>query len=173
MGTRGPTPNPSAVKRLNGDRRRNPRPCGRAADPLKRLPTAPKSLEIEAKRFWKAAGTVLVEGGRLTESDLPLFRELAEAAGMVARLRAAVGADLTVPGSSGQAVVNPLLVECRQWAAALARLAERFGLTPGARLRIAPPPASPPGADERRLAEFIDRGGPMAATAADEGEAPS
>ena len=153
MGFKGPVPVPDDEKVKRGtfrkDRSAETKGIGVSGKTLTRTPPVPADLMPEAKGFWRESARNLVKMRMLAESDLPMFRQLCEAYGMSVKCRMAAGDDLIVKGGSAQDVINPLLTESRQWFKTMTQLAERFGLTPGARARTVTP-APPDGGGPKK-----------------------
>jgi Phage terminase, small subunit len=75
-------------------------------------------------------------GGEIRATDLPALRRLFELRHLQAEAMAAMSAEPMVIGSTGQPVLSPFAAEVHRLEAAIAKLEDRFGLTPLARLRL-------------------------------------
>jgi len=147
MGKTGAIPITDAVRKMRGTARKdrlaknNPKaqPQG---EYLTVAPRAPRDLMKEAKPHWRVLAKELVANRMLAESDLTAFRTLTEAYGMYTMYLKAGDSKPMVNNK-----VNQAYVQARQWHNRANTLAERFGLTPGARARVAPPAETKESAD--------------------------
>ena len=88
-------------------------------------PRTPAGLGPDGRRLWRA----VVDEFELRADELLLLDKAARTADDCARLDAAVASGpLTVPGSTGQPVAQPLLREARQSRALLGALIRQLGL---------------------------------------------
>ena len=114
MGQRGPSPEPTALKVLKGDR---PSRINRAEPvPAGGMPPAPKSLSIGARYVWKRLAKDLHAKGLLTIWDRDAFQVYCE---LIAAFHTATR-ELNVR-------------EQKELAGTIRQYAREFGLTPSAR----------------------------------------
>ncbi len=86
---------------------------------------APGGLGVAGKRLWKEVSA----GYTLREDELCVLEDACREVDLVARLQAEVDAGpLLVPGSRGQDIPHPLLMEVRQHRLLLARLLRQLQL---------------------------------------------
>lgn len=137
MGARGPMPKPTNIKRLEGNpgcrklNDREPQPTG--------PPVRPDFVNGEAATEWDRCISAMPDGV-YTNADGPvlavycvawvLFRN---ALGQVAR------EGMTSVGSQGQKVTHPSLATVAKQAEIILRAADRLGMSPSARSRLAMP----------------------------------
>jgi len=136
MGQRGPTPKPSALKKLEGTYR--PNRARREAFP--ELPDdliPPDWLSEPAQAKWHELAPVLADNGLLTECDLDT---LAIYCATWVRWKDAEAAlqreGMTTTAQSGYKQVSPFYTIASKSQAELRALADRLGLNPSARSRI-------------------------------------
>lgn len=139
---RGKAPDPTRATRKTGNR---PKP-GEAkvskeivptvvVNPARVLPQPPEGLPDGAVEVWKRVVDELDTRG-LKETDLEAVTMLAHAAWTHAETRRKIAKmGVLVKGPRGP-MVNPLLKVARDEASTYLRLANEFGLTPAARLRL-------------------------------------
>jgi P27 family predicted phage terminase small subunit len=141
----GPRPTPTYLKLIRGNpgcRKIKPEP--QPTIPRK-APEPPDFLSDEAKAEWARVVPQLRVLGLLTALDTPLLAGYCQAYGrwiaaerILARL-AAENPDtqgLTITGTMGSPMVNPMLKIARFCAADVLRFAAEFGFSPAARTRI-------------------------------------
>lgn len=141
---RGKAPDPTRAVRKTGNR---PLP-GEAKpskeivpaailEPLRTLPEPPETLPEGAVEVWKRVVEELDARG-LKETDLEAVTMLAHAAWTHSETRKQIAKTgvLVKDARSGRPIVNPLLKVARDEANTYLRLANEFGLTPAARLRL-------------------------------------
>src|SRR6266702_4663918 len=131
MGSRGPVPIPSALKRAQGVRparinAQEPRPARTPVEP-------PYELSEEVRAVWDRLAPDLERTGVLTAWDVDLFAEYCETVVLLRRAHTPVEAGLLVRGRSGAPVTNPAWRNLRDLVAQMRALAQEFGLTPSAR----------------------------------------
>jgi P27 family predicted phage terminase small subunit len=136
--TRGPPPEPTALRILRGNPSR--RPLNRnephpQSDP--ECPKPPGFLFGHAADEWRRIGPELHANGLLTRLDTTTFAVYCTAYG---RWRTAEEMlekeDLVTPGSSRNKVTNPILKIAVEAARDVIRYGNEFGLTPSARARV-------------------------------------
>lgn len=94
----------------------------------RRPPPKPRDLRAAGRRLWAD----VVEAYELGPDEYAALREAARCLDELDDLRAALRPDqLTVEGSAGQPVANPLLEQVRKHRLVLDRLLERLGLPAG------------------------------------------
>ena len=141
---RGKAPDPTRARRGTGNRPKpgEARPSREIVpaiilDPAHALPEPPDTLEDGAKQIWLRVVAELDTRG-LKETDLEAVTMLAHAAWAHAETRRWINAQGVVVKDprNGRPMVNPLLKVARDEASTYLRLANEFGLTPAARLRL-------------------------------------
>jgi P27 family predicted phage terminase small subunit len=109
-------------------------------------PEAPSYLDPLGRERWNEIAPALHAAGLLTECDLATLAVHCEA---FARWRVALdllkAAPLTVVGSMGNAVPNPLVGIARSAAADMVATAKEFGLSPASRSKVSPTEPPTPG----------------------------
>lgn len=142
---RGRKPKPAALRNLQGNPGKRAIRAGAVCAP--HSGRCPRYLDGEAKKKWKNMAALLLGMGLLTEADedaLALYcqswSDFLEARLLVAALGLVVW-DVDAEGQpTGSGKPNPAVaVADRAWARLLRLMAE-FGLTPSARMRVAPAP---------------------------------
>ena len=136
MATRGRKPTPTALKVLEGNpgkRKLN----DREPQPLKKAPSCPAWLELEAKKEWRRLAKQMEAIGILTEIDRAAFAGYCQA---YARWKEAEefisqhGTIVRTPSGYWQQV--PQVSIAQTYLKVMNKFAEQFGLTPAARSRI-------------------------------------
>jgi len=136
MATRGRTPKPTALKKLEG----NPghRPLNeREPQPKKKLPSCPGWLEKEAKKEWRRLCKALDEMGILKDVDMVVFADYCQS---YARWRQAEeflserGLFYITP--SGYPQQFPQVQIALNYSKQMIQHAKEMGLTPAARSRL-------------------------------------
>jgi phage terminase small subunit len=92
--------------------------------PSAKPPRAPAGLETPGRAFWRS----VVEIYELGVDDTVVLEATCRTLDRIRALDVAIGDQLTVPGSKGQMVVNPLVAEQRQQRILLSRLLRQLGL---------------------------------------------
>ena len=134
MGRRGPAPQPTSLKLLNGgypERVNLHEPVPRPA-----LPKLPVDVSDEVRAVWDRLVGELVEMGTARAADQDCLYALCEA--IVTHRRACrrlAAEDVIIDGLHGP-VRNPVVAQARDAANLVRALAQEFGLTPSARSRI-------------------------------------
>lgn len=111
---------------------------------LDQIPSAPRRLNLYAKKAWRDIGTTLVETNTLQNIDLVVFEELANLFGWCRYFREKLG-----DGPSAFSITSERLAyekKAKYWHAEYHRyhklfvdLARRFGLDPSSRSQVQPP----------------------------------
>lgn len=147
---RGRKPKPAALRRLEGNRSRRPMP----ATAVPALPDVPWPLNRGAKREWEKLALLLHEHDLLTALDGRAVAALAQVTMNFRRAQRALDKyGPVVRGSRGSLVANPAAGVLRDSLATMIRLLGEFGLTPSARMRVAPVGKTPP--DENEFEKFL------------------
>lgn len=125
---------PNHLKILSGEResrinRNEPLPTETSVEP-------PAELSEAARKVWDKLAPDLEDKGCLSIWDVPLFAAFCESAALYRECLNRMGADLTVPGSLKNEVVNPLWRIAKDAADVMVRIGGRFGLTPSDRAGI-------------------------------------
>jgi P27 family predicted phage terminase small subunit len=108
------------------------------ADPITKVPAAPKGMSDEAKAEWRRVLPVLVERRVLSAADLAACERYCEATGDIAIARAAIAADgAYVLNRLGELKRHPAFATLRESTAEARRWAAELGLTPASRSRVA------------------------------------
>jgi P27 family predicted phage terminase small subunit len=151
----GPTPEHPNLRLLKG----NPgkRPARSPPEPARaeQCPPPPGHLSEYARQEWEAVAPELFRLGLLTVLDISALAVYCSAAAQLRQAEEAIeqmakrdprGHALTIKGSAGSQVTNPLLRIASQAMDDMRRIGAEFGLTPNARLRLSgitpPPPPS-------------------------------
>jgi P27 family predicted phage terminase small subunit len=108
------------------------------ADPITKVPAAPRCMSDEAKAEWRRVLPVLVERRVLSAADLAACERYCEATGDIAIARAAIAADgAYVLNRLGELKRHPAFATLRESTAEARRWAAELGLTPASRSRVA------------------------------------
>jgi P27 family predicted phage terminase small subunit len=146
MGQRGPAPKPTQTKVLQGTYRPDRAPGEVFPEPPDDL-TPPDWLSEPARDKWSELAPILADQGLLTECDLDI---LSLYCNTWVRWREADDAlqreGMTTTAQSGYQQVSPYYTIASKSQAELRALADRLGLSPSARSRIAIQPK--PGKEE-------------------------
>ena len=136
MGMRGPSPKPSAIRVLEGNRSR--RPLNDAEPrPNPVPPKCPKHLDAEAKREWKRIVPILSRMRVLTEADGHSLANLCQAYSTMVRAQTKLNeSGLLLKTPSGYVQQSPLLGIVNSCVETITKLSREFGLTPASRSRI-------------------------------------
>lgn len=135
MGRSGPSPKPTALRLLHGDRkdRINQREPVPSAEPM----TPPENVTPEVRAVWDFTARHLVIMGTASASDRDALHAYCEAVVAHAKASAVLAqTSILVKGIHGGMVRNPALQIQRDAARTLLRFAQEFGLTPSARSTI-------------------------------------
>lgn len=117
----------------NRGRKAEPQPI---ADPIRKVPSAPKDMSAEAKAEWRRVMPVLVERRVLSKADIAACERYCEATGDVTIARARIKLDGDyLTNSRGELKRHPAFVTVRESAAEARRWAAELGLTPASRSR--------------------------------------
>lgn len=137
MGSRGPQPQPTALKILNG----NPgkRPLNRNAPRPKNKPTMPAGMSEPAKAVWVEVIRDYGATGVLTGLDSHILRGYCEAVVRYEHGAALLEASgpLVMGARKGELVKSPMHQVVRDDADLMIRFADRLGCTPSARNALA------------------------------------
>ena len=149
----GPPPEHPHLRLLKG----NPgkRPARSPPEPARadECPPPPTHLNGYAKETWLQVAPELFRLGLLTLLDMGPFAAYCSAAAQLRQAEEAIermakqdprGHALTVKGSAGSQVKNPLLRIASQAMADMQRIGAQFGLTPSGRLRLSGVQPTPP-----------------------------
>ena len=155
MGRRGPSPAPTKLKLLRGERRPS-RVNYREPKPAAGLPQMPADLAPGASVAWQRVMAGLGPTGVLTAVDHDVLRAYAEVVDryVAAAIALAASGPLIRGTRGGELVRNPLHAIVRDNATLLITLARELGTTPSARSGLRAPQSAEPGA---RLATFLAR----------------
>jgi P27 family predicted phage terminase small subunit len=139
MGRRGPAPQPTALKLLKGETRRQ-RLNRDAPKPVQRLPLKPGNMDERANEVWDRQMEAMAATGVLTPVDGDALRAYCEA---VARYEQAAvllaGSGPLVKGArTGELVKNPLHQIARDNAVLIRLFARELGFVPAGREGIHP-----------------------------------
>ena len=156
MGRRGPSPAPTALKLLRGERRPS-RVNYDEPKPLFHLPAKPAGLSAGAALVWERVIAELGHTGVITVADADVLRAYAEAVDRYASAAEALAASgpLIRGARAGELIKNPLHQIVRDNAMLMLALARELGTTPSARSGLRSPRTAEPGA---RLAAFLRSG---------------
>lgn len=139
MGTRGPQPEPTALKLLKGN------PGKRAVNtsepkPAAKLPKCPDHLDEVARKEWKRLAPILSRMRVLTEADYITLAALCQTYSQwkaaQEQLNRAGVAGMLYKGPTGYIQVSPMLTIARAAVDQLTKLCREFGLTPSSRSGI-------------------------------------
>lgn len=107
------------------------------ADPVRKVPSAPKDMSPEAKKEWRRVMPVLVERRVLSGADIAAVERYCEATGDIAIARAAIAKDgAYVENRLGELKRHPAFATLRESTAEARRWSAELGLTPAARSRV-------------------------------------
>lgn len=136
MGARGPAPTPTEILKARGSRRAQER-AGEVQFERGR-PTCPAWLGKEAKAEWNRQVKQLAAAGILQKVDRALLAAWCEAWGEFAGITCAIGERLRQDPVLGYSVIisNGLMNAKNKAVERLLRLAQQFGFSPAARVRI-------------------------------------
>ena len=138
MGERGPTPRPTALKVLHGEKKSRINRSEPQPRPLP-VPDAPDWMSDEAKELWASLMPDLEAMGTLKISDWPALASLCETWARFKRVivLAAKSPPIYKRGEDGDGqpifVKNPLYAQARDATSELRGMLREFGLTPSAR----------------------------------------
>lgn len=150
---RGRKPKPAALRRLEGNRSRRPIREAIAAKP--EIPLPPWPLTKSVKREWLRLAPLMHEHQLLCRLDGHAVTALAQVIANFRRAQRALDRyGPVIPGTRGTLVANPAVGLLKDSLGAMLRLFEQFGLTPSARMRVAPQSAGKP-EPENEFEQFI------------------
>jgi P27 family predicted phage terminase small subunit len=134
----GPPPEPFQLRLLKGNPGKRPlRPEPPAARPTE-LPPAPELLDEIGAAEWRRTGSELLRLRLLSVLDLAVLEAYCDAYSRWRAARAVLATStLTVKGSHGNPVANPLIRVSEVAAKNMLRSAAELGCTPTARTRLA------------------------------------
>lgn len=132
MGSRGPRPAPTAIKRAKGVRSDRINNSSEPVPTEGRLPPCPRHLSPGAKRVWRLRAPDLHRRGVLTSWDVEMFAFYCDLADQAERARELLGPGLLLNRGDSY-VTNPAWRIYRDIISELRLLAREFGLTPSAR----------------------------------------
>jgi P27 family predicted phage terminase small subunit len=142
-------PTPTALKLVRGNPGRRPIRAEPQPPVPAEMPKPPAYLTATAKKQWRQLGPELHRLGLLTVIDITTFAALCQAYGDWVEARAAIAdmaaADpishgLTVKGSTGSLVQNPVVAIAERAAQDMVKYGAKFGLSPTDRTRLAAGP---------------------------------
>jgi P27 family predicted phage terminase small subunit len=111
---------------------------------LRKVPAPPRELPRAARRFWRRLVPGLVDRGQLTVLDMDQFAIYCDALAKLWQAAEALGFGPLLPGRRDDVRTNPAWKVYRELQATCRALGADFGLTPGARNRLADA-SGPPG----------------------------
>jgi P27 family predicted phage terminase small subunit len=156
MGQRGPLPQPTALKVLNGNPGKRALNLADGVNPRVEIPPAPKHLSPEARKEWKRVTPILEELGLISGLDRAALGMYCQCVGRLAELETAFNGKVkllqeqksldyadavyqvsmsTHKGYSQQSVIVQLIRSTRH---EVHRYLMHFGLSPAARARVQP-----------------------------------
>lgn len=151
MGSRGPAPTPTVIKKLRGNpgkRKLN----GAEPRPAARIPTAPRWMSAEGKREYRKLARLLLGAGLLTEIDGVALAMMCEALDVYRRAKEAMGGEgVVVTSDKGNSYQHPALGVMNGARSDVLRWAREFGMTPASRTRISVEGAG----EEESLADIL------------------
>ena len=142
MGRRGPAPKPTALRLVDGSRRRRDHD---EPVPAPALPVCPEGYGEAVAAVFDRIVTELVVMGTAAAADRDSLACLAAA--VVNHRRASellAGTQVIVRGARGDIVRNPALAVQRDSAVLIRAFAQEFGLTPSARVGVTVRPRTDP-----------------------------
>ncbi len=112
-------------------------PAGNPLDqPEPEIPKPPRGISRRARQTWDTLWTSSLANA-IQETDMPAVHRWIMYVDRWYRVyKALENSDATVPGSSGQLVLNPLSTELQRLEGAIKQLEGQIGLTPMARARL-------------------------------------
>lgn len=141
MGTRGPKPTPTNIKKLTGNPGQRPLPTNEPK-PKSRKPSPPAHLNEDAQQEWARVERELDAIGILSGLDRAALGAYCQAYGRWAQAERALAkmsnqADgLIIKTVSGNMIQNPLVGVANKAMSDMVRYAAEFGMTPSARSRV-------------------------------------
>lgn len=136
MGSRGPTPRPAALKKLQGTFRPD-RDEETGAGLPDNMPRCPTFLSDTARAEWRRLASQLHEAGILKNVDRAALAAFCDSYGRFADLTAAlVNEPLTFTTQTGYQSPNPKVKMAATAKSDMLKWASQLGLTPSARGRI-------------------------------------
>lgn len=135
MARRGPTPKPTALRIIDGDRKS--RFNEYEPKPRPEPPQCPDDVAPEVREIWDYTVAELDAMGNAYAADRDALRAYCEAVVSHARACAVLAkSSVLIKGLHGGMVRNPAVAIQRDTAHTLRAFAQEFGLTPSARTRI-------------------------------------
>lgn len=140
MGSRGPAPEPSAIRLIKGNPSK--KPINRAEPrPDAVIPDCPGHLDKRAKQEWATLCPILSRMRVLTEADYMALANLCQEWSTMVQCQMQINeVGMLVEGPSGQPIQNPLMRTVKDCMANITLLGREFGLTPSSRGRISVEP---------------------------------
>ena len=140
MGKRGPKPQPTALKILNGNPGKRPLPENEPT-PKVALPRCPKRMSADGRRLWNAIGKRLENCGILTDVDAQAFELLIDAYVEYCEASAKVSQSGPVWLEKGDSKIpkfaySPYWVQMNRAGKRLHAMLREFGMTPSARSAV-------------------------------------
>lgn len=133
---RGPTPRPTKLKLLHGEKRPS-RLNPAEPQPSSAIPELPDNASDEVREIWDATLAELRDMSLAHAADAEALRCYCEAVAVHRRASEMLAkTSILVRGQKGNLVRNPLLQIQRDAATAIRGFAAEFGLTPASRTRI-------------------------------------
>jgi len=157
MGTRGPKPTPTNIKKLTANPGQRPLPRNEPK-PRSRRPKPPAHLNEDAAAEWARVADELDAIGILSGLDRAALGAYCQAYGRWAQAERALAkmsnqADgLIIKTVSGNMIQNPLVGVANKAMSDMVRYAAEFGMTPSARSRVSASEDN----DEDAAAEFLN-----------------
>lgn len=135
MGRRGPSPTPTALKLLRGERKdriNNDEP-----KPREGLPTCPAGVSQEVREIWDYTLAEVAAMGVVSPADRDLLLAYCEAVALHRQVSAIIAEKgLAERSANGGVARHPAVAIQRDTAATMRSLGQEFGLTPSARTGI-------------------------------------
>lgn len=137
MGLRGPTPKPTAIVMLEGNRGKRPL-NKREPKPANTAPHCASYLDKEARREWRRLMPILQRMRVLTEADYIALGNLCQCYSTMVKAQEQLSKTglLFKHKTSSYIQQSPLLSIVNQCVDTITRLCREFGLTPSSRTRI-------------------------------------
>jgi len=151
MGERGPVPQPTEVKELNGNPGRRPLKKKKESGSQQRtkIPQCPDHLDEPARRQWHHLVRILRRARTLKEGDYMTLGTLCQAYTTMATAQSNLArAGLLYKASNGNVQPSPFLAIVNQCTRTIIRICREFGLTPMSRARVEAAEAEDPAGPE-------------------------
>ena len=134
----GTKPTPTALKKLRGNPGRRALPENEPTPAIsKRVPSAPRHLSDNAKKYWKREAKKLHDAGILTEVDLMLFETMCVAMATGDEAMELVNDHgLVIKTTNGNVIQSPALGIANRAYDRATKIALEFGMTPSSRTRL-------------------------------------